>query len=173
MYRTSLPPVPTGAHYHRPHASKPCRQAWAVPSVALLHVVAVTLAGGHGLLGSSQNRGFTTQFRTLPAHAPERLQLAQWYSRQWGQHMGLSLEQELQRLNQKPDSDGFPHLIAAFEGDRVVGAVQLKRREMASFPQYEHWLGSVFVADTRRGRGLACWLAGGLALSGGLWSALD
>ncbi|MFZ4215395.1 GNAT family N-acetyltransferase, partial [Pantoea endophytica] len=33
--------------------------------------------------------------------------------------------------------------------------VQLKRREMQAFPQYEHWLGSVFVADSHRGRGLA------------------
>ncbi len=26
---------------------------------------------------------------------------------------------------------------------------------MQAFPQYEHWLGSVFVADSHRGRGLA------------------
>ena len=95
------------------------------------------------------------EFRTLPADAPERFQLAQWYNAQWGGHTGMSLEQELQRLNREQDGDGLPLLIAAFEGGHVVGAVQLKRRELASFPQYEHWLGSVFVADTHRGRGLA------------------
>lgn len=95
------------------------------------------------------------EFRVLPAGAPERQQLAEWYHAQWGQDAGLSLEQELQRLNPPQDAGGFPHLIAAFDGDQLVGAVQLKRREMQVFPQYEHWLGSVFVADSHRCRGLA------------------
>ncbi|MDA5342412.1 GNAT family N-acetyltransferase [Stenotrophomonas maltophilia] len=95
------------------------------------------------------------EFRVLPAGAPERQQLAQWYHAQWGRNAGLSLEQELQRLNPAQDADGLPHLIAAFDGGQLVGAVQLKRREMQAFPQYEHWLGSVFVADSHRGRGLA------------------
>ncbi|WP_414493207.1 GNAT family N-acetyltransferase [Stenotrophomonas maltophilia] len=95
------------------------------------------------------------EFKVLAADAPERLQLAQWYHAEWGQDAGLTLEQELQRLNPPQDAEGFPHLIAAFEDGQVVGAVQLKRREMQAFPQYEHWLGSVFVADSHRGRGLA------------------
>lgn len=94
-------------------------------------------------------------FKVLSADAPERLQLAQWYNAQWGRDAGVSLEQELQRLNQPQDAEGFPHLITAFDGGQVAGAVQLKRREMQAFPQYEHWLGSVFVADSHRGRGLA------------------
>ncbi|HEL2979756.1 TPA: GNAT family N-acetyltransferase [Stenotrophomonas maltophilia] len=94
------------------------------------------------------------EFNVLTGDAPERQQLAQWYHTQWGASAGLSLEQELQRLNQAQDADGFPHLIAAFDGGQVVGAVQLKRREMTAFPQYEYWLGSVFVADSHRGRAL-------------------
>jgi GNAT superfamily N-acetyltransferase len=100
-------------------------------------------------------QGIAMEFRVLPAGAPERQQLALWYHAQWGRDAGLSLEQELQRLNPAQDADGFPHLIAAFDGEQVVGAVQLKRREMQAFPQYEHWLGSVFVAGSHRGRGLA------------------
>ena len=95
------------------------------------------------------------EFRIVSADAPERQQLAQWYHAEWGQHAGLSLEQERQRLNVAQDADGFPQLIGAFDDGQVVGAVQLKRREMQAFPQYEHWLGSVFVADSHRGRGLA------------------
>ena len=95
------------------------------------------------------------EFRVLPADAAERQQLAQWYHAQWGRDAGLTLEQELQRLDPPQDAEGFPHLIAAFEDGQVVGAVQLKRREMQAFPQYEYWLGSVFVADSHRGRGLA------------------
>ncbi|AWH46869.1 GNAT family N-acetyltransferase [Stenotrophomonas sp. ZAC14A_NAIMI4_1] len=95
------------------------------------------------------------EFNVLTGDAPERQQLAQWYHAQWGQDAGLSLEQELQRLNTPQDAEGFPHLIVSFDGDQLVGAVQLKRREMQAFPQYEHWLGGVFVADSHRRRGLA------------------
>ncbi|WP_432591199.1 GNAT family N-acetyltransferase [Stenotrophomonas maltophilia] len=95
------------------------------------------------------------EFRVLPADALERQQLARWYHAEWGRDAGLSLEQELQRLNPPQDAEGFPHLIAAFDDCQVVGAVQLKRREMQAFPQYEHWLGNVFVAESHRGRGLA------------------
>jgi len=92
------------------------------------------------------------EYRELPSGAPENLQLAQWYHTQWGKEAALSLEQELQRINQPQDVEGFPHLIAAFHEDQIVGAVQLKRRETQAFPQYEHWLGSVFVADSHRYR---------------------
>lgn len=105
--------------------------------------------------GSGVEQRAMVEFRELTVDAPERLQLAQWYHAQWGQDAGVSLEQELQRLNRAQDAEGFPHLIAAFDDGQVVGAVQLKRREMQAFPQYEHWLGSVFVADSHRGRGLA------------------
>lgn len=105
--------------------------------------------------GSGVEQRAMVEFSELTVDAPERLQLAQWYHAEWGQDAGLSLEQELQRLNRPQDAEGFPHLIAAFDDGQVVGAVQLKRREMQAFPQYEHWLGSVFVADSHRGRGLA------------------
>lgn len=95
------------------------------------------------------------EFSALTVDAPGRQQLAQWYHAQWGRDAGLSLEQELRRLNAPQDAEGFPHLIAAFDGQQIVGAIQLKRREMEVFPEYEHWLGSVYVADSHRGRGLA------------------
>lgn len=95
------------------------------------------------------------EFKVLPTQAPERMQLAQWYHAQWGRDAGISLPQELQRLRQPQDAQGFPHVIVAVDEGQPVAAVQLKRREMAALPQYEHWLGSVFVADSHRGRGLA------------------
>lgn len=95
------------------------------------------------------------EFRVLPADAPELLQLAQWYHTQWGSSAGLSLEEELHRLRKLQDDEGFPRLIAASDDGEIVGAVQLKRREMPAFPQYEHWLGSVFTTAGHRGRGLA------------------
>ncbi|WP_303638264.1 hypothetical protein [Stenotrophomonas tuberculopleuritidis] len=75
------------------------------------------------------------EFSVLAADAPQRLQLAQWYHAQWGREAGMTLEQELQRLNRAQDEAGFPHLIAASDNGQEVGAVQLKRREMQAFPQ--------------------------------------
>ena len=103
------------------------------------------------------------EFRVLPAHAPERTQLARWYHAQWGQAVGTSLDDEQARLERAPDAEGFPLLVGAFEGGPLVGGAQIKRREMPAFPQHEYWLSSVYVADSHRGRGLASHLVEHLA----------
>lgn len=95
------------------------------------------------------------EFRMLAPAAPECEQLAHWYHAQWGKDAGFTLEDERLRLRKPKDAQGFPHLLAAIDDGQVVGAVQLKRGEMPGFPEYEHWLGSVYVADSQRGRGLA------------------
>ncbi len=46
-------------------------------------------------------------------------------------------------------------LVLARKGSEVVGAAALKTREMDIYPDYEFWLGSVYVADAQRGQGIA------------------
>jgi GNAT superfamily N-acetyltransferase len=40
-------------------------------------------------------------------------------------------------------------------GDEVIGSAELKYREMAIYPEKEHWLGGVFVIPKHRGKGIA------------------
>jgi GNAT superfamily N-acetyltransferase len=44
--------------------------------------------------------------------------------------------------------------IVAIEGTVAVGFVVLKLHEMDSYPDREHWLGSLFVPASERGRGI-------------------
>ena len=48
----------------------------------------------------------------------------------------------------------FTFILVATNDNDLVGAAQLKYREMAEmFPDKEHWLGGVYVAASHRGQG--------------------
>ena len=44
--------------------------------------------------------------------------------------------------------------IVAVENSEVLGMASLKIRELEQYPQYEYWLGSVFVCEEYRHRGI-------------------
>ena len=53
------------------------------------------------------------------------------------------------------DGDGLPLAFAAVAEDgRLLGSAALKRFDMEEFPQYEYWLGDVFVLPEYRGKGI-------------------
>jgi len=53
------------------------------------------------------------------------------------------------------DGDGLPLAFAAVSEDgQLLGSAALKRFDMEEFPQYEYWLGDVFVLPEARGRGV-------------------
>lgn len=37
---------------------------------------------------------------------------------------------------------------------KLLGAAELKTREMDIYPDYEHWLGGVYVESSERGKGI-------------------
>jgi GNAT superfamily N-acetyltransferase len=48
----------------------------------------------------------------------------------------------------------IPFILVATIDNELVGAAQLKYREMAEiFPDKEHWLGGVYIAASHRGQG--------------------
>jgi GNAT superfamily N-acetyltransferase len=93
----------------------------------------------------------------LLADAPEALDtVAVWYFEQWCRDSGrYSLDQVKQKLAKANSSLGAPMLVVARESGVLVGAAELKIREMPVFPDYEFWLGGVYVAEHARGKGLA------------------
>lgn len=92
---------------------------------------------------------------SLLAHHPHLIpQLADWYYHQWGHlNPGHSVEKEIERLQIYLNTEKIPLIVVGLEGDKFVGAAQLKFREMPQFPEKEHWLGGVYVAKAYRGRG--------------------
>ena len=80
--------------------------------------------------------------------------VSKWYFDEWG-HLSKndSIERMQARMRNYMNRDGIPFILLAIKDNEVVGAAQLKYREMAEmFPDKEHWLGGVYVAVGHRGR---------------------
>ena len=91
------------------------------------------------------------------ADHPELLPTAaQWYFEEWGYlSEEKTLEQDIQRLQIYLNKDKVPLMLLAIEEGALLGVAQLKFREMSIYPEKEHWVGGVYVAETHRGKGIA------------------
>jgi N-acetylglutamate synthase-like GNAT family acetyltransferase len=49
--------------------------------------------------------------------------------------------------------DKLPLTLIAFLRGELIGSAALKIREMETHPQYEYWLGSVYIEAQHRGKG--------------------
>ena len=86
--------------------------------------------------------------------------VAGWYFEEWGCNIpGNSLEQTIDRLNEKLNRDKLPLPILAVEAEKILGFSQLKLHEMNIYPDREFWLGSLFVEPKFRGKGIGSALA--------------
>ena len=82
--------------------------------------------------------------------------IAQWYFDEWGYlNREKTLEKEIQNLQDYLNKDQIPMILIGIENDQLLGAVQLKFREMTIYPEKEHWLGGVYVSKNHRGKGVA------------------
>lgn len=82
--------------------------------------------------------------------------IAQWYFDQWGSYVDAPCAGSfVTKLEEYLNTDSIPLVILAQEGEEVIGAAQLKYREMTIYPEKEHWLGGVYVAETHRGKNVA------------------
>jgi len=93
----------------------------------------------------------------LLSEIPDALDtVAQWYYDEWASVFDTkTLDDVKQGLTAYLNLDCMPLIVVATIDDEVAGAAQLKYHEMDLFPDYEHWLGGVYVADGHRGKGIA------------------
>lgn len=100
----------------------------------------------------------------LLADRPEGVgKIARWYFDQWAHEVpGMTLEKVAARVATLTSRQGPPMLVLAEEAGELVGAAELKLREMDIYPQYEHWLGGVYVEASQRGRGVGALLVEGV-----------
>lgn len=87
----------------------------------------------------------------------EAEKIAQWYFDEWGYTVpGVTVEDVYAKVLLKSHSRyDFPLILVLHSGDELVAVAELKFRESKQYPEYEHWLGGVFVAGRARGRGCA------------------
>jgi GNAT superfamily N-acetyltransferase len=105
------------------------------------------------------------QFQYLTDRPDAARRVARWYFEEWGYlHKEGSLEKTLEGVRRYLNRGVMPYILLATDGDAVMGAAQLKYREMAeTFPDYEHWLGGVYVVPEYRDRAVGSALADEIA----------
>ena len=78
--------------------------------------------------------------------------LAEWYFDEWGYiEKGNTLDKITEKLHSYLHVDAIPLIILAIDEGEILGAAQLKYREMDIYPEKEHWIGGVYVSEKHRG----------------------
>ena len=96
------------------------------------------------------------ELKPLSDHPDAIPVIGQWYFDEWGHKINNNTyEKTCERLSGDLKQQQFPYCFVAVENETLIGAARLKLREMDIYPDYEHWLGSVFVPLAARGGGVA------------------
>ena len=81
--------------------------------------------------------------------------VARWYFDEWASSVdGVTLEKIEERISKSINRNLAPLMVLANMEDEVVGAAELKIREMDIFPEYKFWIGGVYVDARYRSRGI-------------------
>lgn len=82
-------------------------------------------------------------------------EIALCYYNEWGYIAGVeSVENEIEKTHTFLQED-LPFMLVAHENSIFLGVIQLKFFEMDCYPNYEHWLGGVYVRESYRKKGVA------------------
>lgn len=82
--------------------------------------------------------------------------VAKWYFDQWLSDVPeISLSKVENKLAKSINRESAPLIVLAKISDDIVGAAEFKIREMEIYPEYEFWLGGVYVDIAHRGKGIA------------------
>ncbi|MGY3571888.1 GNAT family N-acetyltransferase [Vibrio paucivorans] len=93
----------------------------------------------------------------LAQHPHECEKIARWYFDEWGYTVpNITIDRVLEKVTQKAQNvEAFPLALVAHDDQQLVAVAELKIREHVDYPEYEHWLGGVYVAEQGRGKGYA------------------
>lgn len=82
-------------------------------------------------------------------------QVSKWYFDQWlSKTPDVSIEDVVTQTKKYTNRIGAPMIVLAKSDHQLVGAAQLKITEMDIRPEYEYWIGGVYVSANNRGKGV-------------------
>jgi len=101
------------------------------------------------------NLAMPIKFEFLADRADAIPIISKWYFDEWGHHVkDNSIERTRDSVKGYLNRDEIPFILVATKDNDLLGAAQLRYREMPEmFPDKEHWLGGVYVAARHRGQG--------------------
>ena len=82
--------------------------------------------------------------------------IAQWYYDEWLTNVsGITVEDVSDQISKTSNRDKVPLTVIAHKNNELIGAIQLKLYENKIYPEYEHWLGGMYVKSQYRGQGVS------------------
>lgn len=83
-------------------------------------------------------------------------QIAEWYFSEWGSLVpGSTLESVENKVKERAvQGEHIPFGLVVHHQGELLAAADLKFRENTNYPEYEHWLGGVYVNPSYRGQGI-------------------
>jgi len=93
----------------------------------------------------------------LADHPNEVSKIASWYYNEWAHSIPNVTEAMIHEdvIAKSINRDKVPLSIIIHDENELVGVTELKYHENKSYPEYEHWLGGVFVEPSKRGYGVS------------------
>jgi predicted N-acetyltransferase YhbS len=86
--------------------------------------------------------------------------LAGWLFEEWGHGSpDGTAHGMIDTLKERQNHDKLPLALVVLRGNEPVGTVSLTLKEVEIRPQYEHWLGTLFVHEFHRGKGIGSLLS--------------
>ena len=81
--------------------------------------------------------------------------LSTWFYDEWGKNNpSPTLESIRRHVLERLNTDKIPLCLVAFVKSIPIATITLKIREVEIYPQFEHWLGNVYVAPGYRNQGV-------------------
>jgi len=82
--------------------------------------------------------------------------VAKWYYEEWGSRTpDKTFEDVKENVSQATNRDIAPLNVLAKKNGEIIGVAGLKIREMEIYPEYQFWLGGVYVVKKMRHKGVA------------------
>ncbi|MCF7484202.1 GNAT family N-acetyltransferase [Vibrio sp. J1-1] len=92
----------------------------------------------------------------LADHQQYVSKIANWYFDEWASKVpNVTVEMVQNDIGLKASNTGIPFNLVAHEHGELIGTLELKLRENKNYPEYEHWVGGVYVPISKRGNGVA------------------
>ena len=85
----------------------------------------------------------------------EAIKIAQWYFDEWAYTVpNITLDMVHQKVLEKSKNRvDIPLMFIVRDEQELAGAAELKLRENKNYPEYEHWIGGIYVEPRHRGKG--------------------
>ncbi|MCX0421709.1 GNAT family N-acetyltransferase [Aeromonas veronii] len=92
----------------------------------------------------------------LADHPHDVSTIVGWYFDEWASQVpGVTKEMVRKKVEVKALNRNIPFSLVAHDDSELVGTLELKIQENKNYPEYEFWVGGIYVPAPHRRKGIA------------------